>query len=301
MRKVNFSILISQIYKMTLDLQRVFDNHRISFLKSCPRPEMHLYGTRRALGKLATLKKNSKTRTSSVSSSESMTSSTVSHRQPQRRYPKRSVVSEACRNRGSGHDYQNWSDADEQQSLVDDEDRGRSISVDVSISSEEVVLAPPSASRRQTRSMASKKGKKVGRVSCSEENGFGMTLRTRGTKRQLEQDSGSDEEESGSEADENDQEDESESDNLSLDVEQEEDEEYEEEEEEEEGVEPTVTTRTLRTRSGRLQSLEVAKSPRKRRRKMSSDSDEDLTYRPSHFLTRSSRSGRVVKANTKYS
>lgn len=289
---------------MTLDLQRVFDSHRISFLKSCSGAEMHLYGTRRALGKLATLSKNLEKRTASVSSSESMTSSTVSHGQPpqRRRYPKRSVVSKARHTRNSGHDYQNLSDADEHQSLFDDEDRGRSISsVDVSISSEEVVLTPSSASRRQTRSMAKRTGKKIGRVSCSEKNGFGMTLRTRGTKRQLEQDSGSDEEESGSETDENDQEDESESDNLSLDVEQEEEEEYEEEEEEEEGVEPTVPACTLRTRSGRLRSLEIAKSPRKRRRKMSSDSDEDLTYRPSHFLTRSSRSGRVVKANTKYS
>ena len=294
---------------MTLDLQKVFDSLRITFFKSCPGAESHFYGTRRALGKLATLSTNPETRTSSVSSCESMASSSLSHGQPpQRRNPKRGVskASRSRQTRSTGYDYQNWSDGDDL--INEDDDRGRSISVDVSVSSEEIVVPHSSASRRQTRSMAKttgghregggRKALPVPSVPCSKKNGFGMTLRTRGTKRHLDQDSSSDEE-SDSEAEENKEEEESESDNLSLDVEQEEEEEYEEEEEEEEGVEHEV--HMLRTRSDHLRSQGAGKSPRKRQRKMSSDSDEDLTYKPSNFLARSSRSGRVVKANTKYS
>ena len=99
--------------------------------------------------------------------------------------------------------------------------------MDASISSEEL-LPSTSAPRRETRSMANKrrtrardKGEISGKAGgvggelppYSRDNGFGMTLRTRGTKRQLEEESGS--EESGSE---NDQEDESESEAESLDV-----------------------------------------------------------------------------------
>ena len=172
--------------------------------------------------------------------------------------------------------------------------------MDASISSEEL-LPSTSAPRRETRSMANKrrtraqdKGGSSGKAGGGElppysrENGFGMTLRTRGTKRQLEEEeSGS--EESGSENDQDD--DESESEAESLDVEQEEE---EEEEEEEESI-----TSSLRTRSSRLRALGASKLQRKRLRR-SSDSDEDVTYKPSNILIRSSRSGRLVKANTKY-
>lgn len=269
---------------MTLDLQRVFESQLLSFVKTCPVEESPVYSTRRTLGRLAALSQHTELRTSSVSSSESMASSLASGK-PQRRYPRR-VLSKSNRTqtRSSSRDYQNWSDAEEQQSLVDEEDGRRSISVDASVSSEEL-LAPPSAPRRETRSMARKK---TGReITPSEKNGYGMTLRTRGTKRLLERESSS---VSVSEVDENEQEDESESDNVSLDIEQEEDDEEEEEE---------VAVPSRRTRRARLQSQGGSRTPRKRPR-MHSDSDEDLTYTPS-FLIRSSRSGRLVKANTKYS
>ena len=282
---------------MTLDLQKVFEFHLIPFLKNCPGAETHTYSTRRALGKMSTQTRSSEMRTPSVSSSESITPLSAPHG---RRYPKRSQRKSARSDtRSTSRDYHNWSDGEEQNSIADEDDRGRSNSVDVSVSSEDVLTLSYAAPRRQTRSMAKKRGgrevKKATRVpQPSDENGFGMTLRTRGTKRKLEHESGSDE--SGSEEDEMER-DESESDNASLDVEQEEEEEYEEEEEEEEeGEGPEAPL--IRT-SSRLRSVKVARSPRKRLRR-TSDSDEDLTYKPSKFLTRSSRSGRVVKANTKY-
>lgn len=288
---------------MTLDLQRVFESHCLSFLKSCPGLETtHIYGTRRAIGKLSTHSKTTEMRNSSVSSSESMASSSYSQNRPppQRRYPKRvPAKSTRAQTRSTSHDYPTWSDGEERHSLADEEDRGRSISVDASISSEEL-LAPSSASRRQTRSMAKKgtvrRGVVVGKTAhepYSKENGFGMTLRKRGTKRPLEHDGESDEE-SGSEIDVNEQED-SDSDNASLEVEPEEEEEYDEEEEEE-----TESVASSVRKKSRLRSQVTSKSQRKRQR-MSSDSDEDLPYTPSTFLTRSSRSGRLVKANTKYS
>lgn len=296
---------------MALDLQRVFESLVIPFLNNCPGTETgHVYGTRKALGKLATPSKRhcrEDERTPSISSSESFASlSLATARPPQRRrYPKR-VLTKSTTNRAQTRSTsQEWSDVEEErQSLMDEEESGgrRSISVDVSLSSEEL-LPSVSAPRRETRSMAKRRSRtrahnressyKVGGVvaSYSRENGFGMTLRTRGTKRQLEDESGS--EDSGSEMEDNDQEDESESEAESLDVEQEDDE--EEEEEEAESV-----TSSLRTRSSRLRVLGASKAQRKRPRR-SSDSDEDLTYKPSKFLTRSSRSGRLVKANTKYS
>ena len=294
---------------MTLDLQRVFESLVIPFLNnSCPGTETgHIYGTRRALGKLATPSKRhcreeGGRRTSSISSSESFASSAIATARPQRRhrYPKRILVKSTTNRAQTRSTSREWSDAEEQQSLVDEGDSGRrSISVDASISSEEL-LPSTSAPRRETRSMANKrrtraqdKGGNSGKAGGGEplpysrENGFGMTLRTRGTKRQLEEESGS--EESGSENDQDD--DESESEAESLDVEQEEE---EEEEEEEESI-----TSSLRTRNSRLRALGASKVQRKRLRR-SSDSDEDLTYKPSNILIRSSRSGRLVKANTKY-
>ena len=303
-----------QIYKMTLDLQRLFESYRLPFLKSCVGVESHSYSTRKAIGKLAT---PSKKRATSVSSSESISSSLVAHDAPsQRRYPKREVSkSSRYQMRSTSHDYRAWSNGEEQESIVDEEEeeedvRGRSISVDASISSEDLQALPSSSPRRQTRSMAKKRtvrsggaGRdkwRVARVAHSEENGFGMTLRKRGTKRSLEEDSGSDEE-SDSEVEENQQrEDESGSENESLDVEQEE---SEEEEEEEEDERERQAVRSPRKRPGRPRSQGMSKSQRKRQR-MSSDSDEDLTYKPSKskfVITRSSRSGRLVKANTKYS
>lgn len=289
---------------MTLDLQRVFESLVIPFLNSCPGAETgHIYGTRRALGKLATPSKRHREegRTPSISSSESFASSSLATgRSQRRRYPKR-VLTKSTTNRAQTRSTsQEWSDAEEQQSFMDEEGSGRrSISVDISISSEEL-LPSISAPRRETRSMAKRRtraqnkegGGKVGGVPYSTENGFGMTLRTRGTKRQLKEDSGSEE---SSEMEENDQEDD-ESEAESLDVEQEEDEEEEEEEEEEEAE---SMTSSFRTRSSRLRAFRTSKVQRKRPRR-SSDSDEDLTYKPSKFLTRSSRSGRLVKANTKY-
>ena len=299
---------------MTLDLQRVFESLVIPFLNnSCPGTETgHIYGTRRALGKLATPSKRhcreeGARRTSSISSSESFASSAIVTARPQRRhrYPKRILVKSTTNRAQTRSTSREWSDAEEQQSLVDEGDSGRrSISVDASISSEEL-LPSTSAPRRETRSMTNKrrtraqdKGRSSGKAGgggggggellpYSRENGFGMTLRTRGTKRQLEEEeSGS--EESGSENDQDD--DESESEAESLDVEQEE----EEEEEEEESI-----TSSLRPRSSRLRALGASKVQRKRLRR-SSDSDEDVTYKPSNILIRSSRSGRLVKANTKY-
>ena len=295
---------------MTLDLQRVFESLVIPFLNSCPGAEAgHIYGTRRALGKLATSSKrhhhSEEGRTPSISSSESFASSSLATARPQRRrYPKRALMKSTTGNRVQTRSTsQEWSDAEEeQQSLVDEGDSGgrRSISVDASISSEEL-LPSISAPRRETRSMAKRRTRKEdkdsdgtvrggGVVPYSRENGFGMTLRTRGTKRKFE-DSGS--EESGSEVEENDQDDESESEAESLDVEQ------EEEDEEEEEEEAGSMTSSFRTRSSRLRTLGASKVQRKRLRR-SSDSDEDLTYKPSKFLIRSSRSGRLVKANTKY-
>ena len=290
---------------MTLDLQRVFESLVIPFLNSCTGAETgHIYGTRRALGILGTPSKcHDERRTPSISSSGSFASSILAIARPQRRrYPKR-VLSKSITNRAQSRSTsQEWSDGEEQQSLVDEEDSGRrSISVDASISSEEL-LPSTSAPRRETRSMAKRRTRaqqdqessvnsKVGGVPRSRENGFGMTLRTRGTKRKLDEDSGS--EESGSEIEENEQEDESESEAESLDMEQEEEEEEEEEEAE-------SMTSSFRMRSGRLRALGASNIQRKRPRK-SSDSDEDLTYTPSKFLACSSRSGRLVKANTKYS
>ena len=287
---------------MTLDLQRVFESLVIPFLNSCTGTDTgHIYGTRRALGKLGTpSKRHEEGRTPSISSSESFASSILATTRPQRRrYPKR-VLSKSTTNRAQSRSTsQEWSDGEEQRSLMDEEDSGRrSVSVDASISSEEL-LPSTYAPRRETRSMAKRRTRaqgqesgasgKVRGVPCSRENGFGMTLRTRGTKRKLEEDSGS--EESGSEVEENEQEDESETEAESLDVEEEE----EEEEEEAESV-----TSSFRTRSSRLRALGASNFQRKRPRR-SSDSDEDLTYTPTKFLTRSSRSGRLVKANTKYS
>ena len=266
--------------------------------------ESHSYSTRRALGKMVSQSKYKEMRTPSVSSSESIAPTSLSRRRSQRRYPKRSQYKSTRSNtRSTSCEYQNWSDGEERNSFVDKDDRGRSNSVDFSVSSEDVLSLSCTAPRRQTRSMASKKvgrrkGKKAAEISQhSDENGFRMTLRTRGTKRKLEHESGTDE--SGSEVDEMER-DESESDNASVDVEQEEEEyEEDEEEEEEDGEGPEEPLMRTRSRSGRLRSGGASKSPRKRPRR-TSDSDEDLTYKPSKFLTRSSRSGRVVKANTKY-